>query len=629
MNIRVTQQAQSRMYLNSMNMSLNQMNKLNNQFLRQRQFFRASENSVGAAKALTARRYLSDMATHEDNLSISKGIFDTAEATLTKNVSQRTHDVTDKIISAVNADKGQHERDIIAAEIENIARDMMKDLNSDFAGRRLFGGTNNASPCFKFDDANNELLYNGVPVNWSKVTEKVEGGITKYFFGGTNISQDLIRGDATCTPILPDAGVPATKLEVDGVELTAAYNGKTIYTDTAVKQPDGSYQIEGLTVPQELIDNGKVKVVNTIVQEGKGTYAGGVNIEKKLAGKTATLEPLTVVTGTPPDPDSLKITIDGVDTPVDANYNGPEIYTTNAVKTIVTVNATYRGGEPVMIPDPSDPTGQAKIQDVCLAGDPLLDANGEQVMDGGVPKLCKGGELKMRAKGEPILDENGNNVTVEKDEYRVGGVLIPEKLIQTGKVKVVDSVEVKYEKTYVGGNEITKDQAEGENSNRFPGTKPILIDVGYGMQFDENGVPDPNTALDLSINGVHFTGNGTSAESGLSNNIVQLTFDAAKALRAGDNTAALDLLDQITKVNGSLLIGITNLGVKEQAIDYQVSKLATDKMGLIQNQTDAELLDTVGLAEVSTQVKLAQAAYNATLQLGSEVIPTSIFDFMR
>ena len=65
---------------------------------------------------------------------------------------------------------------------------------------------------------------------------------------------------------------------------------------------------------------------------------------------------------------------------------------------------------------------------------------------------------------------------------------------------------------------------------------------------------------------------------------------------------------------------------KSEAIDFHLTKIENDRYNLQVQQKDIEAAD---LTQEITDLKSAEAAYNATLQMGSQVIPQSIFDFIR
>lgn len=167
-----------------------------------------------------------------------------------------------------------------------------------------------------------------------------------------------------------------------------------------------------------------------------------------------------------------------------------------------------------------------------------------------------------------------------------------------------------------------------DDPSAFPGSKPILIDVGIGIKYNPDGTVDPQTALDISLNGAELTGHGVD-EDGDSKNLIQLAFDSAKALKENDMEKAYALIDKVKAAQETLLVGITNLGVREQSVEFYQTKATNDGVNLAAAQIDAEGMSEMDLAEAITNFKTVEAAYNATLQMGSKVVPASIFDFIR
>lgn len=179
------------------------------------------------------------------------------------------------------------------------------------------------------------------------------------------------------------------------------------------------------------------------------------------------------------------------------------------------------------------------------------------------------------------------------------------------------------------GVEISEEQAQKINSSLFPGSRPILIDVGIGIRFNDDGEVDPQTALDISLNGAELLGSGVNAEDGSSKNLLQLCYDAAAAVRSGNKGDMQNLIERIKDSQETLLVGITNLGIREQAVDFYQQKVEDDRINLSESQINAEGMTEMELAEAITSWKAIDAAYNASLQMGGRIIPQSIFDFIR
>lgn len=369
--MRITQNGMKRQYLRNSNSALERMSKINNRILTERKFMRASEDATAAANSMIIRKSLSNLDMYEDNLKKTQALYNSAESHLLT-VSGEVTKVTTQLIYGVNGDKSETEHNIIAKELENFADQMRTELNDMYSDRQIFGGTNNSSVPFTFDENTRQVSYNGVPVN-------------------TEIKTNT---DAT----------------------------------------------------------------------GKVTYSF-------------------------------------------------------------------------------------------------------------------------------------NSETLSAEEYTEGS-----------------------KRPY----------------NLFPSSQPIYVDVGIGIKYtydyDADGEPipdtakvDPNTAMNITLNGVEMTGCGVD-EDGDSLNIIQLTYDAADALRKGDKQTCFRLLDKIHAAKETVLIGVTNFGAKSEAIDFHLTKIENDRYNLQVQQKDIEAAD---LTQEITDLKSAEAAYNATLQMGSQVIPQSIFDFIR
>ncbi len=328
--MRVTQSQITRQYINSSNSALDNMNKINQRVLTQRKFEKASEDSVSAAHALLIRRNLDNVDLYKDNISSANGILGAGETALLT-VSSITTTVTDSILSGTNGDKGDDERNILANQLENLGKEMISQVNTKFADRYLFGGSNNENPPYTYDKTTGVVSYNGQDIN--------------------------------------------------------------------------------------------------------------------------------------------------------ANQNAAD----------------------------------------------------------------------------------------------------------------------------------------------FPQSKPIAVDIGLGIKFNDDGTVDNQTVMDISMNGAEQLGCGTDND-GDPNNLIGLTFKAADAVRNNDMGTARKLVDKINSAKSNVLIGITNIGNKEQTLDFSKERVEDDEISLKTSQQSVEGID---LTEEATNYKVAQMAYNATLSMGGKVIPNSIFDFIR
>lgn len=110
-----------------------------------------------------------------------------------------------------------------------------------------------------------------------------------------------------------------------------------------------------------------------------------------------------------------------------------------------------------------------------------------------------------------------------------------------------------------------------------------------------------------------------------SNNYIQLTLDAARALRNGDIAYANGCIDRIVSANENLLVEIADLGCNEEFISFNLDRITTREENLSERQNDLEVADA---KKEITLWKTYEALYNACLQMSSSVVPNSIFNYI-
>lgn len=184
-------------------------------------------------------------------------------------------------------------------------------------------------------------------------------------------------------------------------------------------------------------------------------------------------------------------------------------------------------------------------------------------------------------------------------------------------------------------NDIIKDDSGeiavylNKNDNaKVPGTSPVYVDIGIGIKYNENYEVDPQTAADISINGAEDTGFGVvTDEEGneYSLNFIQLMYDTAAALDNNDVEFANGALDRLADARTKVLNSITNLGAKQNSMDFYIEKNADHRFTLQERQNEVESID---MEQEIVNMETTETVYQALLQMSSRIIPTSIFDFI-
>ena len=111
-----------------------------------------------------------------------------------------------------------------------------------------------------------------------------------------------------------------------------------------------------------------------------------------------------------------------------------------------------------------------------------------------------------------------------------------------------------------------------------------------------------------------------------SNNYLQVTLDAAAALRRGDIDYANACIDRIVSSSENLLVEIADLGNSEEYIEFNQTRFDTRTLNLKERQKD---LEATNLESEITLMKTYEAIYNACLQMSSSIVPNSIFNYIR
>lgn len=158
-----------------------------------------------------------------------------------------------------------------------------------------------------------------------------------------------------------------------------------------------------------------------------------------------------------------------------------------------------------------------------------------------------------------------------------------------------------------------------------PFNKHSYIDIGMGFQMDATGELDSRTALRATFSGLESFGFGTTAD-GLPNNLYSLLGKIGEDVLSGNVDDMGESLTQLKSCQTKLLTHITDVGTLNAYIDQTAERLKNDTLNF---QTVQNEIEAVPLSEEIMYNKDYEMAWMVTLQLGSKVLPATIFDFIR
>ncbi len=244
------------------------------------------------------------------------------------------------------------------------------------------------------------------------------------------------------------------------------------------------------------------------------------------------------------------------------------------------------------------------------------------------------GTLKVNNKGEfNFTDKDGDKQTVKLEEVAAADLdgYTSVDLGKTTNYKIdLTALEdgKEYSLKFIVGNDV-KNITFTAGANAGANKTAIENELKGFAKLDDNGniTANGNVPVTVSNNPAPDSKNGKiyERESAYSYNYIQLTLDAARALREGDIEYANGCIDRLVESNEKLLVEIADLGCNEEFIDFNISRLTVRDLNLAERQNDLEIIDP---AKQITLWKQYEAMYNACLQMSSSVVPQSIFDYI-
>jgi flagellin-like hook-associated protein FlgL len=147
----------------------------------------------------------------------------------------------------------------------------------------------------------------------------------------------------------------------------------------------------------------------------------------------------------------------------------------------------------------------------------------------------------------------------------------------------------------------------------------------------ENARPDPRGAFMVSISGLQMGGYGEKVPgvqhgTEVPNNIFDIMTDISSAIKAGDHDRMDDLHSQLVTLSDKMRMSRTDLGTRVQFLTRTEEQLTNniDRM----SELESHLISS-DPAEEAINTKMAEYVWLATLQLGNQILPKSLLDFLR
>ena len=473
-----------------------------------RQYTRASQSPLKAAKALTVRKQLWHTEQYKENLDVADKFYTEAETSLLQ-ISESLANVRETIIYACNSTKDESiDLNILAEQLETKAKEMVSIFNTNSAERAIFGGESNSAEPFtiQYDENGRAVmaLYHGVPVN--------------------------AMSDASGYPY-----------------------SKDVYMDIGI----------GMVINE----NQEIDPQSVLKISFNGASVSGCGFE----GSNKNLSTLNIKSlnqGADAD-NTIRITAGGK-----------------------TVTVSFKG---------------RNTEDIQKAID---DAFNNAGVAG--PKISEKGELTMADGSKAEISETPY-IDLEK---LTNGKSYSFDIYANGKKKTIN-----FTAGATAADSMKNIQDKLNEEFKKEKNTPTIAEDG-SITVKNNAGENSQVYLSKSDGGdAPVFKNGDT----YSNNYIQVTLDAAAALRRGDIEYANACIDRIVSSSENLLVEIADLGNAEEYIEFNTNRFDTRELNLKDRQKSLEATD---LESEITLMKTYEAIYNACLQMSSSILPNSIFNYL-
>lgn len=165
----------------------------------------------------------------------------------------------------------------------------------------------------------------------------------------------------------------------------------------------------------------------------------------------------------------------------------------------------------------------------------------------------------------------------------------------------------------------------------------LYVDIGIGFKLDKNNEVIDSTAFDAAISGVEFTGGTGLDGDGDPTNIVSIMLRLSEIFKdydqenktwgaAGGEAEAQRLVDKLLSAKDDLSAQHTSLDTQAKFLKTNQSQLESSFYSLNTELTSIEKIDQV---EAILSLVAAQTGYNAAIQVGANVVPKSLMDYLN
>lgn len=157
-----------------------------------------------------------------------------------------------------------------------------------------------------------------------------------------------------------------------------------------------------------------------------------------------------------------------------------------------------------------------------------------------------------------------------------------------------------------------------------PMNRDVYMDIGLGIRMDGSQVRD-GTGFRISYSGTELLGFGVDAD-GNSNNIYNTIAEISKTLRNYDADTLNELDTRLVSMTDKFRANLTSIGTQTSFLDTMETRLK-DRVDNYKKRI--QTLMGVDDAEEATNLTNSEYVLKAILQMGAQILPSSLMDYLR
>lgn len=249
-----------------------------------------------------------------------------------------------------------------------------------------------------------------------------------------------------------------------------------------------------------------------------------------------------------------------------------------------------------------------------------LDLNGQET------SLMQMNEIIARAQSLLVNAKSDTNGPSERTILAKELDYLSESIVQLMNVQGVDrpvfaGIDGKTPIVLGDGTVLIHD--ENVDTLVSSGVTGQYIDIGLGLQFNEGAVKE-SSVVRSDTSPLEILGYGM--DSGTPNNLIRVFQELSKGLKNNDLSGFESLSKKVSSAHDRLLVSLTDLGARNAYLDNTKNRMEIDQLQLTEMQSKLEAVDIESELILNKSLELT---WQVSLQLGSKVLPMSIFDFIR